>query len=91
MIYKFKIGDTVTLKVNSRWNDGEIHNPIGICGIITSIEDEVLGINVIWKNGETAYYDHKDLKCPRIKDTKIARKMNQNRIDKIEEGWIYLK
>ena len=56
-----KVGDTVRIRPSSRYYGLTHTNPIGISGIIESIEEheDHLPISVLWDNGqENAYYEH---------------------------------
>ena len=55
---KFKIGDRVRLREDSRWNDNTVANPFGIEGVIQGVG---LPIEVLWGNGKTNYYEETDL------------------------------
>ena len=59
---ELKLGDTVKLSPSSEyWNEDNGVNPRNIEGIITRYEDEFLGINVDWSNGESNGYSARDL------------------------------
>ena len=83
---KFKVGDRVKI----------ISNPgclnIGDIGIITKIHprEEFYPYTVTRKDDFHDAFLDKELDYIKIKDTKIGRKLNQGKIDRIESGWIYL-
>lgn len=86
---KFKVGEEVRLKKGVYLNAGD--NPIGILGTITELRDNTHFIyRVQWDNGWDNVYHPTDL-CKKVKDTKIARLIYKDDIDKIEGGWLWLK
>ena len=88
---KFKVGDLVKVKTTNLYRfTGTIvdHNT-------TRGDDNYWAVRL-----DTIHYDTPNeyhgystgnIEHARIKDTKIARKMNKNNIRKIEDGWIYKK
>ena len=85
---KFKVGDIVT-KVKESVN-------VGYGNLYKGGIDTITHINNGQDSGQLTLKNHGNGHsienfAVRIKDTKIARKMNKNNIDNIEEGWIYLK
>ncbi len=47
-----KVGDTVTLSPEHKWDDGE-DNPVGIPGVVKYFDDDGKSgqVNVEWSNG----------------------------------------
>jgi ABC-type transport system substrate-binding protein len=60
---KFKIGDKVNLRKDSRWYDGGETNPSDVRGTITRYRDIGLELpyTVDWDNGEYNSYSSSDL------------------------------
>ena len=57
-----KVGDTVRLNPLSRWNKGNVSNPIDTDGVIFNYQENIpLGIDVAWDNAEINSYSKKDL------------------------------
>ena len=92
---KFKVGDKVYLNPTSKYIDlfgpTEI-DPLGVIGTITEYEEFTFGndsITVEWGNGCDNYYNIKCLRIARIRNSKLARKLNPNYE---EDGkWLILK
>lgn len=60
---KFKIGDKVYLREDSRWSNGYDNNPLDCLGVVTdSNESKGLNIAVKWCNGHENTYREGDLK-----------------------------
>ena len=92
---KFKVGDRVLLREDSSFVEDdfpEYANPLGVQGTINRNNlREGLYIRVVWDNGEINSYTDIDLDRATIPDSKLARNLYKNKIDKIEDGKIYLK
>lgn len=57
-----KVGDTVRLNPLSKWNNGNISNPIDTDGVIINYkENTLLGIDVVWDIEEINAYSKTDL------------------------------
>ncbi|MFZ1704436.1 MAG: hypothetical protein WAT79_08810 [Saprospiraceae bacterium] len=68
-----KVGDTVRLNPLSRWNKGNISNPIDTDGVILTCQQNIsFGIEVLWDNGEKNSYSKIDLVL--VKSCEIVRK-----------------
>ena len=60
-MYKFKVGDKVTLNADSKWADGSDHNPVGVVGTIDDVEGfGCLDVHVEWPDCANSY-DSADL------------------------------
>ena len=100
---KFVVGDKVKI-IKSSSPGNHYNHLIGEYGTIYNIYDGNILCDIVYDNDGlndfkeldgtmTGHYkmDLDYLQHARIKATKIARKMNKNRIEKEEEGWLYLK
>ena len=82
---KFKIGEYVYHKDRKQY--GIIKSKGTYTSEFETFQHDVeVGGKLYRLHWNDMYLEH----C-RIKDTKIARKMNKDNINKIESGWIYLK
>ena len=54
-MYKFKVGDKVTLNADSKWANNGRHNPVGVVGTVDDIDQLGLGLHVKWPNGSNSY------------------------------------
>ena len=86
---KFKIGEYVYHRSRQCY---------GIIKGLSGAEVDILYVSSVLGDHEhligniqAKHWSVVNLEYIRIKDTKIARKMNKNNIGKIEKGWIYLK
>jgi len=94
---KFEVGDKVVVTENSEYlerDTGKNRYKLGEIGTVIEVEYTNLGywVDVLFKDyGKNLGFDEKDLKHARIRQNPIAEKVYRNQIDKIEDGWIYLK
>ena len=84
---KFKIGDKVRIRKDSQFYTMYEYNPRDVTGTIKKFIDETYSIRVAWDNGRSNAYGIEDLIHTRIKDTKIARKMNP-KYKVLGNGWL---
>lgn len=88
---KFKIGDVVRLREDHEWARVP-SNPTDKNGIVEQINygsDTPYRVN--WGMETHNFYREGDLYIPKVKDTKIARLVHKDNIEKIEGGFIWLK
>ena len=82
-MYKFKVGDKVTLNADSKWADGSDHNPVGVVGTIDDVEGfGCLDVHVEWPDCANSY-DSADLTL--VETTATKRQALSDAIDLIRK------
>ena len=85
-MYKFKVGDKVTLNADSEWASLPRTNPVGVVGTIYDVERPGrLDVHVEWPEGSNSY-DSADLTLVgTIETTATKRQALSDAIDLMEE------
>jgi hypothetical protein len=79
---KFKIMDKVTLNPDSKYNTGEVENPLGVVGTVIGYSEPCkLPITVLWLNGEENMYEEEDL----LIGFEVSPTFTQSELDYISE------
>lgn len=88
---KFKVGDLVTLRKDSFYNNDSFNNPFGEIGKVSLLKEVVYGlpINVRWKSGYVNAYEESDLDHV-VHDNKLNRALYPEYKTKVIDDKTYL-
>lgn len=89
---KYKLGDSVFF-TSIRYRERNINHDIcsNKVGVVCGVFEKTMEYSIEINGGWTLLVAEYELGYPKVKDTKIARAFYKDKIEKIEDGKIYLK